>query len=173
MNMAPVSILGLSYQGIVLAGVVVQLAVQPKSRTARGAVVALLRWSLAVNIGVAGLMAAYAHTARAAETARSIGWAPGSPFQFEVAMANLGLGIAGILCIWLGGLFWWATAIASGTFLLGAAYGHIRDILVNGNMAPGNAGVVLYADILVPIVHLVLLVVLRGMRPDVETLRRG
>ena len=158
--MAPVSILSLSYQVIVVGGFAVQLALQPKTRTARGAVAALLRWSFAVNIGVAGLMAAYAHTARAAETARSIGWALGSPFQFEVAMANLGFGIAGILCIWLGGLFWWATAIASGAFSLGAAYGHIRDIVVSGNMAPGNAGVILYTDILIPIVHVLLLIVL-------------
>jgi hypothetical protein len=164
--MAPVSVLGLAYEAIVLGGFAVQLAVQPKARTARGAVTALLRWSLAVNVGVAGLMAAYAHTARAAETARSIGWPPGSPFQFEVAMAGLGCGIAGILCIWLGGLFWWATAIISGTFLLGAAYGHLRDIAVSGNMAPGNAGVILYTDILVPLVHLLLLVTLSRMRPD-------
>jgi uncharacterized protein DUF6790 len=171
--MAPASILGLAYQVVVLVGFAAQVAAQPKARTARGAVAALLRWSLAVNIGVAGLMAAFAHTARAAETARSIGWAPGSPFQFEVAMANLGFGIAGLLCVWLAGLFWWATAIASGTFLLGAAYGHIRDILVNGNRAPGNAGVILYTDILVPVVHLVLLIVLARLDRPIAARPRG
>jgi hypothetical protein len=47
--------------------------------------------------------------------------------------------------------------IATTIFLWGAAYGHIMDIIVHGNYAPGNAGGVLYDDILVPFIMVVLL----------------
>ena len=40
-----------------------------------------LSYILFFNMGLMGLLGAYAHVFMAAETARSIGWAPGSPFQ--------------------------------------------------------------------------------------------
>ena len=149
----------LGYQLVVLVGAAVQLLRRRQPLTAHRVAEVVLHWSLAVNVGVAGLLGAYAHTARAAETAALIGWAPGSPFQFEVAMANLAFGVLGVLCIRLRGLFWWATAIGYGVFLLGAAYGHIVEIVTVQNYAPGNAGIVLWWDILTPIAHLILLAI--------------
>lgn len=96
-------------------------------------------------IGVSGLAAAGFHTFLAAQTAEQIGWAPGSPFQFEVAMANLAVGVAGILCIWFRGSFWLATVIISSIFLYGAAYGHFVQ-LTKGDHSPYNSGVFLYLN---------------------------
>jgi hypothetical protein len=146
------------YQVVVLVGAAIQLLVGGKPLGARRVVETLLQWSLLVNVGIAGLLGFYAHAFHAAATAEIIGWPPGSPFQFEVAMANLAFGVLGILCLWLRGGFWAATIIGFALFLEGAAYGHIRDIILNHNYAPGNAGVILYWDIIVPLVQLVLLV---------------
>lgn len=42
-------------------------------------------------------------------------------------------------------------------FLWGAAIGHIHQIVTTGNEAPGNAGVMLYTDILLPLAGFILL----------------
>jgi hypothetical protein len=44
-----------------------------------------------------------------------------------------------------------------GLFLLGAAGGHIYQIAKTSNFAPGNAGIILYTDILIPLIGFVLL----------------
>jgi hypothetical protein len=56
----------------------------------------------------------------------------------------LAFGVLGVLCLWFRRGFWAATTIGFAVFIEGAAYGHIRDIVVHHNYAPGNAGVVLY-----------------------------
>jgi hypothetical protein len=50
-----------------------------------------------------------------------------------------------------------AAVVGIGCFLLGAAVVHILGILQTGNLAPGNAGVILYTDILVPLIGFTLL----------------
>ena len=89
-------------------------------------------------------------------TARFIGWA-NSPFQTEVGFASLGFAVIGLLAF--RGSFDMRLAAVVGTacFLLGAAGGHILQIATSDNLAPGNAGVVLYTDILLPVLGLVLL----------------
>ncbi len=127
-------------------------------RTKARIVQLLLLYLLVINVGVGGLLAWYGHTFMADEIARNIGWQPGSPFQFEVALADLSWGVCGILCIWLREGFWTATGIGSSVFLLGCAFGHIRQIIQEGNMAIYNAGPVLWiGDLAVPIAILVLL----------------
>lgn len=81
--------------------------------------------------------------------AKSIGWPPGSPFQFEVGMANLGIGALGIVCVWRRD-FWLPTIVMAAVFLWGAAYIHIDQIIRFRNFAPDNAGIELYADIIGP-----------------------
>jgi hypothetical protein len=85
-----------------------------------------------------------------------IGWAP-SPFQYEVGVANLGLGLASIYAAFRGFEARLAVAIAAACFLIGAGFGHIRDIVVAGNLAPGNAGPIMVTDFLTPLAILVLL----------------
>ena len=43
------------------------------------------------------------HTAFADRTAAYIGWLADNPFQTEVAVANLAIGVLGILCYWVQG----------------------------------------------------------------------
>lgn len=147
----------ISYQVIVILGVLLTVLLRPSRRSWHGFVLTGCEWMLAVNVGLAGLMGAWGHVFMANEIAASIGWQP-SPFQFEVAMANLGFGVAGVLAIWFRGGFWWGAWVPWAVFLWGAAGGHINQIVSQGNFAPNNAGVILYWDILAPLVLLVFLV---------------
>jgi len=116
-----------------------------------------LFYLLVICVGISGLFAFVGHAFRADEVARSIGWPTGSPFQFEVALANLAFGILGILCIWIRQNFWVATGIGYSIFLLGAAYGHIKQIIINHDFALNNAGPILYVgDMLIPLLILAL-----------------
>jgi hypothetical protein len=125
--------------------------------TAGRCVEALLLYLLVVFVGVGGVVGFLGHTFKAGEIALQIGWQP-SPFQFEVAVANLAFGVLGIMCIWQRGGFWTATGIGFAIFLLGCAYGHVRDMTLHGNLAPYNVGPVLwFYDLAVPAVILLLL----------------
>lgn len=129
-----------------------------KDKKANKVIRTFLLWILALNVGVTGLIGFAAHTLIADNVALMIGWMPGSPFQFEVAVANLMLGVLGLMCIWFEADFWLATIVSSTIFGWGAAYGHIKDIMMNNNYAPGNAGAPLYIDIIAPIVFIALLI---------------
>jgi len=119
----------------------------------------LLLNSLVINVGLGGLYAFIGHAFFADRVAEYIRWPKGSPFQFEVAVTNLGLGVLGILCVWLRGNFWIATIIAYSVFLLGAAFGHIRQMVKAKNLSAGNVGPVFVADILNPLILIVLAII--------------
>ena len=118
-----------------------------------------LLYTFVINVGVNGIISFIGHAFRSDEIAQYIGWPKGSPFQYEVACANLSYGIMGILCIWLRGNFWIATAVAYSVFLIGAGIGHISQMVRAKNFAPGNAGIPLYMDFLKPVVIWVLLII--------------
>ncbi|MHB9098481.1 MAG: DUF6790 family protein [Syntrophales bacterium] len=124
------------------------------------AVEIILFYIFFINVGLSGLLAFYGHAFLADKVATSIGWTAGSPFQFEVAVANLAFGVLGVLCIRFRDGFWLATGIGYATFLFGAAYGHIREMTTAGNYAVNNAGPILYiGDIAMPAMILILLLV--------------
>jgi hypothetical protein len=119
----------------------------------------ILLYFLLINVGATGLFAFVGHAFFADKVALNIGWASGSPFQLEVASANLAFGILGVLCMWLRGNFWIATGLGSAIFAFGAAYGHIREMISKQNFAIYNIGPVLFVnDILVPLIVLSLVV---------------
>jgi hypothetical protein len=143
-----------------IVGFALHLSLSKQPLTKGRVVEILLLYLLAINIGVGGILAWYGHTFMADEIARKIGWQPGSPFQFEVAVADLSWGVCGVLCIWIRRAFWTSTGIGSAVFFLGCAYGHIRQILQEGNMAVYNAGPVLWiGDLGIPLTILILLVI--------------
>lgn len=122
----------------------------------------LLGWILLLPIGVTGLWAGIFHIAFPAVAAAHIGWEV-SPFQFEVGMADLAIGATACIAFWRDLDFKAAAVSAASVFLLGDAIGHVRQMLVAGNFAPGNAGVPFYMDILCPLLAIAL--VLRAKRP--------
>jgi hypothetical protein len=123
----------------------------------------LLLYLLVIFVGLGGLMAFLGHTFKAQEIALKIGWQP-SPFQFEVAVADLAFGTLGIMCIWQRGGFRTATGIGYAVFLLGCGYGHLQDMRLHGNLSPYNVGPVLWVnDLAVPVFILFLLLVRRHL----------
>ena len=117
-----------------------------------------LLWMLVITVGVLSCFFFITHTLLAKSSAQSIGWPAGNPFQSEVAVANLSMGILGILCYWIRGNFWVDTVTGFSVWWLGDAVVHIRSIVVDANYAPNNAGVTLYLDILIPVLLIALLV---------------
>ena len=150
--------------GLIVGAILLLRDRQP--RTGGHVAEVLLLWLLVINTGVAGVVTFLAHTAFADSTAVSIGWPTGNPFQTEVAVANLAIGVLGILCYWFRDNFWLATVIGNAVWQLGDAVIHIRQIIVANNWAPNNAGVTLYTDIGIPIVLTVLLVIAWRHAPE-------
>ena len=150
-----------------LIGAAVQLAVQKRERTKERVLEVLLVWLLALALGVTSIFGALAHLFYPAQVAHMIGWEP-SPFQRENAFGDLGYGVLGVLCIWIRGNFWLATVIMASISLLGDAYGHVYELVVNNNHAPDNSGAILYMDILLPLVLIVLLAFYRSVRSPGE-----
>lgn len=132
----------------------VHVAFSRQRRNSRAAIVGTyLLYLLFFYVGLMGLLTAYAHVFRPAETSASIGWST-SPYEYEVGMADLTVGVLGVSCIKFRGDFWLATAIANGVWLLGDAVGHIRQMTLYNNHASNNSGIFLVTEIIMPIVIL-------------------
>ncbi|MGC2112853.1 MAG: DUF6790 family protein [Candidatus Korobacteraceae bacterium] len=128
----------------------IHLAVS-RARRGSGAAVAgtYLVYLFFIYVGLMGVLTASAHVFRPVQTSASIGWST-SPYEYEVGMADLTVGVLGVLCVWFHGEFWLATAIANAVWLEGDAVGHIRQVMLNNNHAPNNSGVFLYLEIMTP-----------------------
>lgn len=153
------------FLGLTILCCVISLIKNRKTLSPLKVVEIILLYLLVINVGFSSLFAFWGHAFLADRVAASIGWAAGSPFQFEVAMANLSLGVLGILCVFFKDNFWLATGIGNAVFLFGAAFIHIREIITKGNYAVNNAGPILYiGDLAVPALILVLLAVKLRMK---------
>jgi hypothetical protein len=117
----------------------------------------LLSWILLLPIGITGLWAGISHVFFPATAAAHIGWQV-SPFQFEVGMADLAIGVTACVAFWRDLNFQAASVSAAAIFLLGDAIGHVRQMVVAGNFAPGNAGVPFYMDVICPLLAIALVV---------------
>jgi hypothetical protein len=88
--------------------------------------------------------------------AQFIGW-QNSPFQAEVGFASLGFAVVALLAVRGCHGLRVGAVVGPACFLLGAAAGHIREIVLSHNFAAGNAGIMLYMDVLIPVIALALL----------------
>jgi hypothetical protein len=134
----------------------VAMARAPKPLTSCIVVEKLLSWHVFWAIGVSYLYNFVMHGFFGAMSARFIGWAD-SPFQFEVATASLGFAIVGFIAAFGSFDLRLAAIVGSAAFLLGAAAGHIYQMITTHNFAPGNAGVIFYMDIVIPLFGFLLL----------------
>jgi hypothetical protein len=155
---------------LALIAAAIQLVRDTRPRTPGRVAEILLVWLLVIDVGVGGVFGFLGHTVYADIAAASIGWPAGNPFQTEVAVANLAIGVLGILCYWWREQFWLATVIANAVWQLGDAAGHVQQIIVAHNWSPNNAGAALYNDVAVPIILIALLLIAR--RHTTTTTRR-
>lgn len=111
-------------------------------------------------VGLSGLWGFIYHVFFPNLAAQYIGWQP-SPFQFEVGVANLGLGVVGIFGLHATKGYRIAGALFTACLLWGAAYGHIVQMIHAHNFAPGNAGVIFYNDLVLPLLLVIFLLAWR------------
>ncbi|HET6508635.1 MAG TPA: DUF6790 family protein [Baekduia sp.] len=118
----------------------------------------LLANALLWMVGVQGWMTGSGHLFFGAPIAASIGWPADTPWQWEVGLASLATGVLGVLASSFDRDFAVATIIAFSVFYLGAAVGHVRELVVAGNRSPGNWGPMLVFDVAAPLFLIALLV---------------
>jgi hypothetical protein len=140
--------------GLIAAGI--SLLNKPKPLRIGEVTEAFLSYHLLFAIGINNLINFVFHVLFGDVAAKFIGW-ENSPFQAEVGFASLGVGIAGVIAFKASLPFRFATLIPPWAFSLGAAGGHFYQMIVAHNFSPGNVGLVLPIDILMPIVGFVFL----------------
>jgi hypothetical protein len=151
---------------LALVAASIHIAVSAKRRAGAATIVGTyLIYLLFIYVGLMGLFTAYYHVFRPIQASASIGWAT-SPYEYEVGMADLTVGVLGVLCFVFRGEFWLATAIADAVWLLGDAFGHIREMVVNNNHAENNAGIFLIFELVMPVLTLGLVLYHRRLTLD-------
>ena len=116
------------------------------------------QWVLFLALGLTSLWSANAHAFATERVARSIGW-PMSPFQKEIAGANLGIELGAIAAAFIGRPAGWAIFVVGASFLWSAAATHVWDMVKSKNFAINNAGPIFWWDIVTPLTLLIVLLV--------------
>lgn len=146
----------LSIMAMSVIGFLIHLYMSKEPKTPLRIVELFLVYQLVFTVGIISFLSFIGLVFMPEYVADFLGW-PYCPFEHELGNANLAFGVLGIMCIWFRGNFWLATIVGLSIWLLGDALGHILDMLINKNYAPGNVGVPLYTDIIVPVLLLALL----------------
>ena len=149
---------------ITLFAIIIHVAFM-KQRSAKKIVGIVLLYLLVISVGTGALIAGFMHVFNGPATAKMIGWLPGSPFQYEVGIADMAFGLICVLCIFFRGSFWLAAIIANSVFLLGAMAGHINSMIKSGNMAAYNIGPsIIIADLIMPLLLIGLYIIYQKMK---------
>jgi 4-amino-4-deoxy-L-arabinose transferase-like glycosyltransferase len=120
---------------IIAAG---HLGLDSSSRPRERRLEIFLLYLFGVGVAGSGIGGFFGHVFVSDPVAESIGWPTGNPFQLEVGMANLAVGILGIIAMGRRDGFREATVIAATVLGVGATVVHVMDVLESGNLAPGN-----------------------------------
>lgn len=120
-------------------------------------------WISLLPVGITSIYAFIMHAFYPEFTAFTIGW-NNSPFQYEVAIADLPLGTIAILSFKASYPFRLATVIAITIWLWGDALGHAYQLIVNRNYTTGNAGSWFWMDILLPFLLIFCLIRLKNQK---------
>lgn len=147
--------------GLIFSVAAMMRARKPLTKTV--VVEKLIAWHVFWVIGVCYLYNFVMHGFFGATSARFIGWAD-SPFQFEVATASLGFAVVGFIAAFRSFDLRVAAIVGPALFTLGAAVGYIHQMVAAHNFAPGNAGVIFYMDIIIPLFGFALLWLQRPSR---------
>jgi hypothetical protein len=139
-----------------LAASAISLLRTPRPWTPAAIMEALFSYFILFSIALGYFYNFVLHVFFGEMTARFIGWAD-SPFQTEVGFASLGFAIVGFLAFRGSFDMRMAAVVGPACFLLGAAGTHLVQMVRTHNFAPGNAGVIFYTDIVLPLIGLTLL----------------
>jgi hypothetical protein len=106
-------------------------------------------------IGCAQVVNFVMHSVFGDYAAKTIGWAQ-SPFQMELALSSLGVGVMAFLLYSERSAFRGKVALVIATVIFGwgAALGHIYQMVANHDYAVNNTGLLLFSDIAINAVGL-------------------
>jgi hypothetical protein len=143
--------------GVIVA--LVHVLAQPGSRTAEFVSGTFLNKFVIWAIGVAETINFVMHSVFGDYAAKTIGWAQ-SPFQLELAMCSLGIGVMAFIlgrrtAPLIGKV---ALVIAVAIFGFGAAGGHVYQMIDNHDYAANNVGLLLFSDIAINSIGLILVI---------------
>lgn len=134
----------------------IHLYISKEPKTFPRVIELMLAYQLAFNLGFMSLLAFIGFMFFPERVAAAIGW-PTCPFQHEMANVNLGYSVLGFMSIWFRGHFWTATIIGASIWLIGDAIGHYLNAIQTHNYSPGNVGITMYTDAIIPMIMLLLL----------------
>ena len=99
----------------------------------------LLAWLLLLSVGVEETWSGLFHVFFAKIAASSIGWEV-SPFQFEIGVADIAIGVTAIASFWRSATFKAATVCYVTLFYAGVAIGHFREAITANDYSGNNFG---------------------------------
>lgn len=141
-----------------LIGIIVGIATtifNPAIRSVQSIATNLLFYQLVITVALAGIQGFLGHVFKSDMVAEYIGWGKGSPFQKELGYAELGYGIAGLLCIWMNKGFWLSTILTFSVLFIGATIVHLSEVVKGKNFRRGNFFMIL-PDLLIPMTLIIL-----------------
>jgi hypothetical protein len=120
----------------------------------------IYRWLALFVVGWTGVYAFIMHVFFQEIAAGAIGWVP-SPFETEVGMANLAIGMLGILSFNASYGFRLATVVAATCWFWGDSLGHMYQLIKTQNESVGNAGSWFWMDMILPLLLIICIVKLK------------
>jgi hypothetical protein len=126
---------------------VAAIAVAYLTRRPENAAERYLAWLLLLAVGVDGIWAGIFHICFPAIASGQIGWET-SPFEFEIGVADLAIGIAAVVSFWRSLSFKSGIAVYAMLFYVGVAIGHVYQALAHADYSPDNFGLLLAVTIL-------------------------
>ncbi|MDX2971038.1 DUF6790 family protein [Kribbella solani] len=115
------------------------------------------RWWAIAALGCGSLWMTLSFLAIGDYMADTIGFTR-SPFQFEIAFANLALAVAAFRAASGSARERLTVGLVAAAFLWGATIGHVHQWFAYGNHQPGNGGGILVYDVGIPAVMILLAV---------------
>lgn len=114
----------------------------------------LYRWFILLPVGITAIYVFLMHIFFPQHVSSIYGWQM-SPYQIQMAMANLGYGITAILSFKASYHFRLATVVGVTFWLWGNAVGHVYQIQVLHTLSPDKAGSWIFTDMFVPIILII------------------
>ncbi|SFS02382.1 DUF6790 family protein [Anaeromicropila populeti] len=103
----------------------------------------LLLHQFVVTFGLVALIGVVENIILAEKSSKSLGW-PGGPYQYKYGFSQLGLGIMGVLSIWLRGSFWAGTIVTMYIYGISGLFCHTQLMVQNKKIdAPNVANLIM------------------------------
>lgn len=128
-----------------------------KNRNPKHTLTIAIRWTLGYA-GIINIIKCYIHLFHPQIYAGFFGWETSIPWQYDIAIAHLMVGILGFFSIWIHGSFWTATIIVMTIRDWGFAIGHYIQLIFHYNFSIGNTGIITYLEVIQPMIAIALFI---------------